>query len=181
MIYVRNDDVLIESRAFSFEESFNRFKEIHAYICNNKKFIHIPAIIINGIKEEVLQFLKVETEAGRMVPEVHCFNHTDYGKLNYDQVVADLTLCVNWFKDNMPNKPTKFFVPWAGESALIEKAAKEVGLEMVGGKRNFIEPHKYLDGAYPLIDGCYISMHWWKAGDYNRMKRLTEGEVCISL
>jgi len=176
-IYVRDDDFLIPSSAFA--DPLARFKEVHDLICQDSKFLHVPAVLCGEIDKfpGALEFLQTETKEGRMFPEVHGWNHVDYGTMTYDEAVQNLTRCMEWFDTNLCLVPKLFYTPWAGESELLTSAAESVGLKAVGGKRNFIEPHKYLNELYPLVDGVTIAMHWWKNGDVKHFKRILEGEI----
>ena len=173
-IIIRDDDVLLPSSAFEYP--LERFKEVHELICKNSLFLHVPAIICSEIESfsGALEYIQFEMVAGRMNPELHCWKHVDYGKFIEEELIDDLHRCCEWFKTKLNKTPTKFFTPWAGTSELIEKTAKQFSLEVIAGKLNFIEPHKYLDGRYKLKPGCMIAMHWWKTGDVNKLIKLID-------
>ena len=92
MIRVRDDDVLIRSSGC---DSFKRFKQVHSWICESDKFIHVPAVLVTEIQEfpECIKFVREETQAGRMMPETHGFEHIDYAKLTKDEIIEHLKRC----------------------------------------------------------------------------------------
>lgn len=171
-INVRDDDILIPSSAYS--DPLDRFKEVHDIICFDEKFLHVPAILCADIEKfsDAINFIERETKEGRMAPELHGWNHIDYGKMTEKEIDEDLSKCLDWFNKALKLTPKLFYTPWAGESEIISSVSKKLGLEAVGGKKNFIEPHKYLNKLYPLEPGCTIAMHWWKNGDVKHLRRI---------
>lgn len=131
MIYIRDDDVLVRSRAYV--DSFAQFVKVHETICSNERVKHVPAILTSEIQEfpQCVAYIRQETEAGRMVPEIHGYQHVDYGKLHEDEVARHLAYCTKFHEDNFGVRPTKFFTPWGALSPRIQKACAVLDLSLI--------------------------------------------------
>lgn len=170
-IKIRDDDFLIDSKVYN---PLERFKEVHSIIISDSRFCHVPAVLCGEVEKfpGALEFLKDEADKKRIFPELHGWKHVDYGKMSHKEIVTDLTKCLTWFENKLNKLPRYFYTPWAAKNDIIVGAAKECGLEAVGGKENFLEPHKYLTGNNKLDWGCTVSIHWWKNVDIIRLKEL---------
>lgn len=134
MIFIRDDDVLMRSREPAHADAFSMFKRIHEIIqTKDDKVFHIPAILVTEIQSypECIEYIARETEAGRMSPQIHGFQHIDYSKLPGDVVARDLAHCIKFNTDNFGVRPTKFYTPWGKKSNAILEACNVLDLEMV--------------------------------------------------
>ncbi len=184
MIGVRDDDVLLASS--SYENELNRVKQIHEWICEvPDRMIHIPTILVTEIQEfpEAVEWVRQETAEGRMLPEIHGFEHVNYAELDYETVVNQLEYCAGWIRRKFDYEATRWYTPWgAGEDeagAHLRPAAEAVGLTMVtcksinklNGRYGVVQELK--DGRdLSYLDNQEIFMHWWTGGA--RLKRVVE-------
>jgi peptidoglycan/xylan/chitin deacetylase (PgdA/CDA1 family) len=149
--------------------------------------IHVPTICLLEIQEfpEAIEWIRQETQEGRMLPEIHGLSHKDYAKLTEKEIVAELNVCRDWIYHQFGHEATKFYSPWgAGFNAAgahIRPAAESTGIELIT-----CEQINKLQGRYgvcqELADGRDISyihnfggeifMHWWEGG--SRLKRVVE-------
>jgi hypothetical protein len=185
VIRVRNDDVLIPSSSYNSE--LGRLKQIHEWICEvPDTLIHVPTILVTEIQEfpECIEWIRQETQEGRMLPEIHGLSHKDYASLSEGEIASELTECREWIWQTFGVVANKFYSPWGAgadaRGAHIRPAAKSVGIELVT-----CENISKLCGRYgvvqELMDGRDISylgddgeifMHWWEGGC--RLKRVVE-------
>jgi peptidoglycan/xylan/chitin deacetylase (PgdA/CDA1 family) len=186
MIRVRNDDVLLPSSSYSSE--LGRLKQIHEWICEvPDTLIHVPAILITEIQKfpECIEWIRKETEEGRMLPEIHGLSHKDYASLGTREIQNEMEECRDWIWDKFGVVANKFYSPWGAgadtRGAHIRPACEGVGIELVT-----CENISKLSGRYgvvqQLMDGRDISylndfggeifMHWWEGGA--RLKRVVE-------
>lgn len=187
MIYVRDDDVLIESS--SYKDPFKHFQTVHDWICETDKLLHVPAILVNNVVKdgskgitgfpEAMEYIKSETAAGRMRPEIHGYEHIDYGKLNKAEVVAHLEMCQNFMWYYFDVQPTKWYTPWGASQPHLHDAASFVGLKLVdcsninklAGRYGIVQQLK--DGRdISYLENREIFFHWWEGG--LRLKRVIE-------
>lgn len=172
MISVRNDDVLVGSS--SIVDTFKRFKGVHELICKAPQaLLHVPTILVEDIQKfpEAIEYVKAETAAGRMRPELHGLQHIDYGTLKLTEIVKHLDESILWFVENIEIMPTKWYTPWGANQPLLHSAAKIAGLQLIGrsmktnGRYGIIQQ---LRNGHKLSDFSEIGIHWWKARDtYN--------------
>jgi hypothetical protein len=136
-IKIRDDDVLITSRGRKGKE-FERFRGFHNAVCQDvRHFIHIPAILCKEIQEfpECIEYIKAETASGRMIPELHGWEHKDYALLSLEEVYSELMKSREWIYKNLNCNITKFYSPHGAgadkRGAHLKVAAEEAGLTLV--------------------------------------------------
>ena len=127
MIYVRDDDVLVNSSAYTDKRKtpLERFKQIHRWICDTPKLLHVPTLVVEPLMShpEAVEFICSETEAGRMKPQIHGYEHIDYDQLSSNQVTEHLIKCKNFFWDQFGLVPTKWYTPWGANSSRLQFVA----------------------------------------------------------
>ena len=186
MIYVRNDDILIHSS--SWTRPLMRFQQIHEWIqdVENYPVMHRPTILTTEIQEhpECIEWVKAETAAGRMDPQLHGVEHVDYGKFPYLQLIEQLKIGKGWMEDNLNVTPTRWYTPWgAGEAAGQEymwKAATDVDMTLVScsrinklnGRYGMVQIAKEGHDLRKFLEGKEIFMHWWERGE--RLQRVLQ-------
>ena len=179
MIYVRDDDVLISSRAFP--EPVEKFKQVHRWICQSDRFLHVPGLLFHHCIEddvpgllvypEAIEFIKEETAAGRMVPEIHGWEHVDYGQVPTWKVRDHLKRCKEFFHEELDHTPTKWFTPWGAKDVRLKQAAEDEELLLVGtnnthrlkgdsGVCNQLKNGRDLS----YMEGQWILYHWHDGG-----------------
>ena len=167
MIYIRDDDVLVRSRRY---DPLSQFKKVHEIICSNEQFLHVAAILTTEIREfpDAVQYIREEVEGGRMLAEIHGFQHIDYGKLSPDETARHLAECIAFHTESFGSRPTKFFTPWGVSTPGISLACETLDLEMVddsakklGGKAGLYREVKA--GLRPAVQEILI--HWWNDTD----------------
>ena len=188
MIYVRDDDVLIDSS--DYESSFKRFKMAHSWIASAPgKMLHVPALLMyNNVEKqdrgvmgypEAMEFIKDETTAGRMRPEIHGYEHKDYKPLATARIVTELEICKDFLWCSFDTKATKWYTPWGANAPHLYDAAAEAGLELVdcsvinklAGRYGVVQ--QFRDGRLPdYLEGEEIFFHWWERG--LRLRRAVE-------
>ncbi|MHA2066700.1 MAG: hypothetical protein ACXABY_20200 [Candidatus Thorarchaeota archaeon] len=187
MIAVRDDDVLLSSS--SYENELGRFKQIHEWICEvPEHMIHVPTILVTEIQDfpEAIEYIRSETQAGRLLPQLHGLEHIAYGKLPYDEVIHHLEQGKEWMVRNLDVMPTVWYTPWGASQDFLHTAAENCGLALRdcsrisklkgrygvvqflkdGASTDDLDAHlnKYSDGE--------IFTHWWEGGA--RLKRVVE-------
>jgi len=179
MIYVRNDDVLIQSS--SWDDPLGRLKQIHGWICESDRFLHIPAVLVTEIQEfpEAIEFISEETAEGRMLPELHGLTHIDYAKLSESEIIDQLSEGKDWMQDKFGLVPNRFFSPWGGNAEHMYTASAACDLELIdcsrinkmNGRHGIVQRLK--DGeSIDYLEDDYIFSHWWQGGA--RLKRIIE-------
>jgi hypothetical protein len=180
MIYLRDDDVLVGSSGH--EDSFKKFQQVHRWICETDKMLHVPTILVTEIQAfpECIEYVKEETAKGKMAPEIHGLKHVDYGKLSIDEVRAHLKECqvFMWYKFGVVAK--KWYTPWGANSPDLNETANFIGLELVdcssiiklNGRFGVLQEAKEGKDIEKLFDGKDIFYHWWQGG--LRLKRMVE-------
>lgn len=191
MIRVRDDDVLIGSS--SHPDPLDKFKKVHKLICESNRLIHIPAILVNhnistgspGVVDfpGAVEFIQEETDDGRMLPEVHGWEHVDYAKLSFKRVVDDLERCQDFIWMHFGRIPTKWYTPWGANASHLWEAAEQVNLELVDcSKINKLQGRygvvkRLSDGEnIDYLEGNEIFMHWWQGGSH--LRRVIEVLKC---
>jgi len=179
LIRVRDDDVLIKSSGC---DSFKRFQQIHGWIRESKKFIHVPAVLATEIQEfpECIEFVREETKAGRMVPETHGLKHIDYAKLTKEDIKEHLKQCKEFNFKNFGRVPKRFMTPWGANADHIREASEECGLELVDcskinklqGRYGMVQLAKDGRDLEKFLSGGEIFCHFWEGG--MRLKRVIE-------
>jgi len=184
MIRVRDDDVLTPSKEFIKKPGgpAGRFRGIHKLIIQNtEKFIHVPTIVVDDIQAfpEVVEYIRDETEAGRMLPEIHGLEHIDYGARDDETVTDHLKQCKEFLHHEFGVYATKWYTPWGADSPVLRELASELDLELVGVKDR-IEPSEVVNAfkhnptkAREKYSDCEIMIHWWEGGA-NKLDFLTK-------
>jgi len=188
MIRVRNDDVLVSSSDWT--NPLERFSKIHRWVSEvPEHFIHVPAILTTEIQQfpDCIEFIKSETKAGRMVPELHGFHHEiDYRTRSYADCVKDLDKAVEWMDKNLGVRPTIWYTPRGGDHPPMREAAATLSLEFVSAFDNKLEGRNgicrhLMDGrSWEAVSNSRIipnghkeiGIHWWSRG--MRLKRVIE-------
>ena len=166
---IRDDDVLVHSS--QWPDPFARFRGFHNLVCQDvEHFIHVPAILVTEIQSfpASIEYIKEETTAGRMEPQIHGLKHIDYGKLSFNEVMDHLDECFQFFRDHQLPKPTLFYTPWGATQEHLHGAAASRGLRLVdtsgiihpGQARDSLKDHpEHLD----WWQGKEILRHWWQS------------------
>lgn len=136
-IRIRDDDVLVTSSGRKGKE-FERFRGFHNTVCSDLvHFVHIPAILVTEIQQfpDCIEYIKAETAAGRMEPEVHGLHHVDYAALPIAEVVDQLLEAKAWIHNQFNWLPTKWYSPHGAgadaRGAHLKTAALSAGLELI--------------------------------------------------
>jgi hypothetical protein len=79
-----------------------------------------------------------------------------------------LTLCIEWFNDNLNLNPTVWATPWGSEgNDIMKKVAKELYLQ-IEGTRGTVSPQRALDymraNSLDSLGSFTVMEHWWKKG-----------------
>ena len=188
-IICRDDDVLIGSSEYS--DPLEKFKQVHSWICEvpKEKLLHVPAILLYheratgapGIIDipGAVEFVREETQEGRMRPEIHGYEHVDYGKLDKDTVIDHLQRCDDFIYKEFGVVPTTWYTPWGASQPHLHEAAEDAGLKLVDcskihklrGRHGVVQ--RLRDGEdLSFLENDEIFMHWWEGG--LRLKRVIE-------
>ena len=187
MIYVRDDDVLIDSS--SHDDPFKHFQTVHNWICETDKLLHVPTILVtNVVKDgtrglagfpEAIEYIKSESSAGRMRPEIHGYEHIDYAKLSVTEIVDSLKLCLDFMWGVLEVKATAWYTPWGANAPHLHEAANRLNLKLVdcskihklAGRHGIVQ--RLRDGeTTEYLEEDEIFFHWWEGG--MRLKRVIE-------
>lgn len=171
MIYIRDDDVLLSSKGFS--DPVVRLKQIHGWICESPKLMHVPTILCKEIQDfpEAIEYVKEETLAGRMLPQLHGWEHIDYAKLTQPQIQYHLEISKFWMVDNLDVLPTRWYTPWGANAPHLYAAAKECDLTLIDTSNRIVLEGPTgvlasLKKGIPVdyLDEQEIFLHWWQRG-----------------
>lgn len=180
MIYVRDDDVLIHSS--SHQDPFKHFQTVHNWILESDKLLHVPAILMHNVKKdgtvgllgfpEAIEYIKSETKEGKMRPEIHGYEHVDYGKLSVEIICSHLKMCKEFLWSSLDAVATTWFSPWGANQPHLYEAADKERLKLVdcskinklagehGVVQRFRQGHKPED----FLEEDEIFFHWWEGG-----------------
>jgi peptidoglycan/xylan/chitin deacetylase (PgdA/CDA1 family) len=141
-----------------------------------KHFIHVLAILATEIQDfpECIEYVKEETAAGTMFPEVHGLHHIDYAKLPYHEAVSQLSEARAFIIQNFNYVPTIWYSPWGAgadkRGEHLRAAAIDAGLNLVTCQ-DMIQPGKLVTEIRATTDpmglireweGKEILRHWWE-------------------
>jgi len=164
---IRDDDVfLLGGKYTSHTEVVERFKQIHQIIANEGA-IHIAALICGTLNQFPggIDFLKQAYEKKELIPEIHGWEHTNYGVLNIKEIINHLNKCIETIETNFNYHPTKFYTPWGANDKHIKEASNMVGLELIDCSNILYPKRKYFGGKA------------WK--EYSELVRLNKQELFI--
>ena len=179
MIIIRDDDVLINSSEWN--KPPKKFRRVHRWICEDPHFLHVPAILAHNVVDdgtpgllafpETIEYIKEETKKGRMRPEIHGWEHIDYGKKTLDEVREDLKKMKFFLHEVLDAPATTWYTPWGASQPHLHEAAALEGLKCVDtndivklkGEESITR--KVMDGgSFDPFDGREILVHWWESG-----------------
>lgn len=164
MIYVRDDDVMVASS--SHKDPVGRFRGVHDTIVKAGA-MHRPSILIAEIQQfpDAIEFIKLETQAGRMQPQFHGLRHIDYGKLTSDQIKDHIQIgqlvFMKWGLDPF----TRFYTPWGASSDTIMLACADENVLMVDCDTDYYPAtnvRRDPDASYKKYKDKEIMIHWWE-------------------
>lgn len=191
-IRIRNDDVLVDSSGRHKGKEVGRFRGFHKLVCQDlRHFIHVPAILVKEIQEfpDCIEYIKAETAAGRMLPEIHGWEHKDYAALTPEAIVIEISAAKGFIQDQFNYTPKFWYSPHGAgadvRGAHLKWAAEELGLTLVTCE-NIIKPSVLAEdvravagldrrtGKIPMPqtmtkeqllakwEGKEIFRHWWE-------------------
>ena len=170
MIYVRDDDAIMFHS--EWPDPVERFIQVHEWIMEVPDLMtHVPTILWREIQDypEGIEYIREETERGTMVPQLHGWEHRDYGTMAYMDVVEMLVHSKRWMKHNIEVWPTKWYTPWGANQAHLHRAAAACGLELVNcedrvkmvGREGVIQKLRYGADPFSFLDEKELFVHWW--------------------
>jgi peptidoglycan/xylan/chitin deacetylase (PgdA/CDA1 family) len=174
MIRMRDDDVIVPSR--SWPDVFGRFRQVHKWIAQCPEMIHVPTLITEELQEfpEVVDYIRSETLAGRMLPEFHGVFHVDYAKMAPEHVREHLDEGIDWMEANVARRPEIWYTPWGANTKELHQLAAEFGLRLVGTDPELQVGKvaaRLREGRYTISDvPDEMFFHWWEGG--SRVARL---------
>ena len=172
---------MVSSSSFTRERAINRVVQIHRWMDKAPQgyFNYIPTVVVSEMDNwpEITSLLRHETIAHKISPQIHGWEHIDYGSVSKTVIRGHLDKCLNWFKNTLWYEPTIWASPWGAWTRDMEEVASEFDLtlettaptvplgrliEMT--KKNGVEAIRY---GNPLV-----LCHWWERG--LKILRLTE-------
>ena len=169
MIRLRDDDVLVPTR--SYPSSFARFRRIHEWLKICPSIIHVPTIVTQEIEAYpgCIEYIRTETAAGRMEPQLHGVLHIDYSALPIERVRDDLLRGIEWMLIHLGVSPSIWYTPWGSTQETLRAAAASVGLELVGVERHWMIDRvnarlRSGDETVESLQGREVFFHWWGGG-----------------
>ena len=198
---MRDDDVLLKSSTWS--KPFLRFKELHEYMTQTPKIIHVPALLYKESQHfgsELVDYIKQETKLHRIQPEIHGYEHINYGtrvrgtpggpkdsppetwtpeevEAAKNWVREEIKFTRDWITETFGRAPKFWYTPWGANQSHLYEVAKELGLILVDCNANFApienvcEKLRNKTTTIERLDGMEVFFHWWSRG--NRVHRLT--------
>jgi peptidoglycan/xylan/chitin deacetylase (PgdA/CDA1 family) len=164
MIYVRDDDVMVDSSRH--KDPVGRFRGVHKLIVEAGA-MHRPGVLIAEIQQfpEAIEFIQYETEQGRMEPQFHGLRHVDYAKLTTTQTQDHLQIGQMVFKKWGLPRFTRFYTPWGANALHLEIACVDEDVLMVDCKKDWYpiqHVRKDPEVCYEKYKGKELMMHWWE-------------------
>lgn len=170
LVRIRIDDVMGGSSAFTKERGEHRFNQIHRWIVQSKSLIHVPTILVEDIQKypNIIDLIKTETAAGKMDPQLHGYQHIDYGAITPEEIDEHLVKSIKWFQTVLNKEPTVWATPWGAYSETIKEAASKRFLE-VETTANIIPPGRAVEiaknaNSIRVLFGQTVMTHWWSLG-----------------
>jgi hypothetical protein len=169
MITIRDDDVLLPSK--QWPDPLSRFKEVHELILQYPFALHVPTLLTGELDKipAAIEYIKQETDAGRMRPQFHGKWHVDYANMSVEQILNDYKEAQEWFQRNLSIRFTQHMSPWGGgfegskRGAHMRPTAASVGITLVDCSA-IIEPEHILDDKEfnrEKYEGKEIFIHFW--------------------
>ena len=172
MIYIRDDDVLVPSK--STVHPFEKFRKFHSWLCESPRLLHIPTILVTEIQQfpEAVEFVRAESAEGRMKPQLHGYQHIDYGKLAKEEIREHLERSLEWWEGNIGGPCfDKWYTPWGANSVTIREAADEFKLQIVDCSQLILLEKALAQmkkrGGPAIVNGYEereLFWHWWQQG-----------------
>jgi len=167
---VRVDDILNQTRSKFKGKELDRFKFINKMINEtNGKLIHYPTILCTDIEAfpEAIEYIKEETKQGRMIPQLHGWEHKDYVNYSSDKIVEMLDKSIAWFQNNLDTEFTIWATPWGGDSQVAREACEWMGITLQT-TNNTLTPGDTLRAVRGRVADQVpyriILHHWWDRG-----------------
>jgi hypothetical protein len=158
---------------------------------DTRHFIHVPAILAREIQEfpECVEYVKAETAAGRMLPEIHGWEHKDYASLAISEIIVELHRAKDYVQRTFDYNATVWYTPHGAgadhRGAHLRDAAYECGLTLVTCEKiikpsalvfdvRAVEGRDKSTGQIPMPqtmtkeellakwEGREIFRHWWE-------------------
>lgn len=199
LVRMRNDDCLLSSKGW--EKPFLRFKELHEIIAETPKLIHVPSLLYKESQpfgNEFIDYVKQETKLNRMQPEVHGYEHINYGTrirgvekdLSPEQwapeereaaktwVKEEIKFTKDWITEQFGRTPRFWYTPWGANQSHLYEVAKDLNLILVDCDKDFApienvcEKLRNRATTIDRLDGVEVFFHWWSRG--NRVHRLSK-------
>lgn len=168
---VRDDDVFLIGRGYSTPEACAvRFKEVHEIIAAGGA-THVAAIICGSLHEfpEGVAFMQERMAEGELIPEVHGWDHINYGELSETHIVEHLNRSIDMIQDTFDYDPKIWYTPWGGNDPHMMLASELVGLKMVDCSE-VVDPKRKAFGsnqwkahaAQIRSEERELFIHWWQ-------------------
>jgi len=167
---VRDDDVLLLGKGFDPEGAVTRLKKIHRMIVEGGG-VHVAALLCKDLHTfpGAIDFLRGAYERGELLPEIHGWEHVDYGALSLYKVERHLRRCSAFIEETFGRLPQKFYTPWGANQPHLLVASERVGLEMVDTARVLYPKRKFFTGkiwreyAEAVRENRReLFIHWWE-------------------
>ena len=166
---VRDDDVLLLGKGFDPELAVLRLKDIHRIIVAEGG-THVAALLCKDLHTfpGAIEFIREAYQRGELIPEIHGWEHVDYGLLSKDEVTTHLGRCFAFIVETFHYQPLKFYTPWGSNDPHIQEACELVGLEMVDTSRVLYPKRKFFAGKMweeyseaVRSERQELFVHWW--------------------
>ena len=157
-IIFRDDDIGYgyfipsENRHLSYEYVLSKFVEVDQLFIKYGVDHHI-AIVANHFEKakELIEYIKKHPH---IKPQLHCWDHDDYAKLDDHKVINDLKNGAKKIHDTLGIIPTVFYPPFNSINEFGKLAAKMNGMDTSYRKMSL---SGYLRGRLDDV----INFHYW--------------------
>lgn len=171
MIRVRDDDVFLLGRDafFTPDQCVERFKEVHKIIVDGGA-MHVAGVICGTLHHFPggVEFMKERMQEGELLPEIHGWEHVNYGELSKTRIVEHLNRSIGVIQDSFDYDPKIWYTPWGGNDSVMMEASERVGLQMVDcskilyPKRRYFGSVQWRDHCADVRAGQELLIHWWQ-------------------
>lgn len=170
MIRVRTDDVLVHSEPMQGKE-FEKWRKHHLWTLESPQFYHTAAILCSEIQQfpHAIEYIRDEIRGGNLYLDLHGWEHIDYTKLAYSQILEHLEKSFEFMEKEFRCLPIRWATPWGASSEAILEACAKFGLKWEGTSDPVIDQKL----AYQIVmeqkstkalHGKTIMVHWFERG-----------------
>lgn len=170
-IRIRFDDAIVTS-----SDPKIKGKEVQKFLKNVKWFLNTevlltPAILCKDIEQfpEGIEILKRMTEEELISPDLHGWDHENYGSRSQQEIEEHLEKSKEWFDQKLGVQPIRWITPHGANSPEIQSAALKYDLVVETTESpvidvNRLEPWLRRTKDLNVMKNKVVMIHYWNRG-----------------